>query len=265
MDALINCTFRPWLSQEKLDIATETKRENFIYCDYKDLKTGKTRAAMFNKVTKEALWADSRPLISIKMLGVFAWVTPIATMIRLTGHLFKAVYTPLKIFFTAIKGFVEELTNGQFKEAFYDRLLVELVVGIVKEVVTRPLKILRLLAFVIPMELAAFIAVVASPDKGKRLYSLLESTLNYDEKREDLPKGLDGALELFNEKEVFWLAPCPHPWANLEKDTYLDEDGEEKPRYQLLSYSNELGDFSYENPCKNPPNYFCLPLLPCYD
>ncbi len=266
MDALINCAFSLWLSQEKINIALETKRSNFTYCEYEDLKHGNFHIGMYNKVTQDVLWADARPVIALKMLGMFAFVTPIATLVRLGGHLVKLVYTPLKIFFSAIQGFVAALKKGEFQKAFYDRLLVDLIVVLVKEVVTRPLKILRVIAYLVPMEAAAFVAFTISPDKGKRLYSLLETTLNYDEKREDLPKDIEGAIELFNEKEVFWLAPCPHPWANIQNDTFIDPDDQSvKSRYEIRASSNELRDFPYKNPCKNAPSYFCLPLLPCYD
>src|SRR3990167_10396513 len=166
MDPIIKCLFSPWLSQERISIALETKRRNYIYCQYRDKKhDDQLHTAMYNQVTKEALWPDSRPVIAIKMLGVLAVVTTMATIIRLIGHLFKAIFAPLKICYTG------------FKEAFCGRRTLELIAELIKEIVTRPLKILRVIAYTIPMEVAAFIAVAISPDKGKRLYALLESDL----------------------------------------------------------------------------------------
>ena len=264
MDSVYSILFRPWLSQEKIDIALATKRENFIYCRYRDMKKNKDRTGMLNEVTQEILFADPRPTIGLKMFGMAVVMTPDATVFRLGMHILKYPYTIVKIFVDAIKGFVSDLTSCRFKEAFYNRLIVDLTIGLIKEIVGRPLKVIRTIWFSIALEMAAIIGFMISPDRGKRLYSLIESELNYGLRRSNVPNVTSGLVKQFFETEVLWIAICPHPHAILKSDTYVDSEGKTLPRYKVLTRSANLDDFPNVGNCENAPNYFIYPCIPCF-
>lgn len=263
IETVYKVIFSPWLSQEKIDLANASTREQAIFCRYLDNKNGKTRSGMLNEKTREILWADGRPLVGLKMFGVAAAVTPIST-IYYTGLLVARIpYVIAKLFHMHIINFVNEIASCKFTKAFCDELLLGLVVGLVKEVVTRPFKLLRVLYYTIGMEMAAVLSFMLTPDIGKRLYALLEEKRNGSNKREGIPKELSEATKYFFENEVLWFAPCPHPWGSLD-DTYTTKDGSEKARYKILSKSAELTDVADGNNCTDAPPYLIYPCIPLY-
>ncbi len=262
MESVYSTVFSPWLSQEKITIALNSKRENTIFCRYADLKTGKERTGMLNEKTREILWPDPIPVIGMKMFGVAFYVTPITTTIRLGMHIVKFPYEMGRIFFSAIKGMVEDVFACRFADAVVNQFILNLLVGLVKEVVTRIFKVLRTISYSAAMFMAAVVAFMFTPDIGKRLYSLLETELNMI-KRENVPKEMPDAAKMLFEQEVIWLPPCPHPWGNIDKDTYRGDDGEQKTRFEILEKSTKLSDFPADAPCNNAPEYCLYPCIPC--
>lgn len=263
IDSVYRVLFSPWLSQEKINLAIDCKRENTIFCKYLDHKSDRERTGLLNEKTGEVLWADRRPIVGMKMFGVALAVTPITTLYYSGMMALKTPYSIAKLFFTHIQNFAQSMGDLDFKKAFYDDLLLGLLVGLVETVFQKAFVFVRILWNTIAMEMAAILAFTITPDIGKRLYSLLETERNGGGKRECVPKDFQEGLKYCFENEVLWLAPCPHPWCHID-DTYVNQDKETVRRYSIVSKSSLLTDYNDTEKC-NDTGYAVFPLVPCFN